>query len=720
MAKTAAPLSDTRNRILDAAETLIAENGFRNVSLRQITGAAEVNIAAVNYHFGSREGLIGQVLARVIRPINQQRLHLLTLAEARHAGPVPLEEILEALHRPVVAEMQCSPHQTPVYLRLAGRCLSEPTEHFSETLVELFREVIARFMVATKASLPHLDDASIFWRLHFSVGTMIYALTHEDRLPMFSDGIIETTDPEDTLRRLIEFTAAGLRVGSNIAPLPTPGTAAGKRKRSTTVPAALGILAAACLFCSCKSISPPDAKYHTSLKAPSHWIAGETYSPTHFPDHDWIGNFGSEDLSAFVGSVMAGNRDLKAAQSRIEIAGANARIVGADLYPQIGTNFSGQRSAQNFIGLPLPGSPPGTVLSSQNNSFGLSLDLQWEIDLWGRIRAAKSAVVAEFEASGYDFSTAQLSLAGQAAKTWFALAEAKDQVALARNAIATFSETESAIRERFERGIEDNGQNLASQLLLAEADVANARDALAAREELVGRSARQLEILAGNYPIGVAGKSARLPEMPGKVPTDLPATLLDRRPDLASAERRIASADKRLLEAKRSLLPAISLTGSYGSSSEDISDLLSGDFGIWSIAGNLAQPILQGGRLRANISKRDSELQLAAAEFEQAALTAFSEVENALAAEKFLTRRVDALGEASRLALAAYRRSLEEFELGTGDILTVLASQQRLFTSRAQWISMRRQRLDNRIDLYLALGGSFRPAEPPLDKSTAP
>jgi outer membrane protein, multidrug efflux system len=717
MAKTATPASDTRTRILDAAETLIAENGFRNVSLRQITGAAEVNIAAVNYHFGSREGLISQVLARVIRPINQQRLDLLSLAEARHAGPVPLEEILEALHRPVVAEMQHSPHRTPVYLRLAGRCLSEPTEHFSETLADLFREVIARFMAATKASLPHLDNASLFWRMHFSVGTMIYALTHEDRLPMFSEGIIEATDPEDTLRRLIEFTAGGLRAGAGNA---TGPAAVVKKKRRPPVAIGLGLLAAACLFSSCESISPPDAKHLTSLKAPPHWIAGETYRPTHLPDHDWIGNFGSDDLSAFVGSVMTGNRDLKAAQSRIEIAGANARIVGADLYPQIGTNFSGQRSAQNFIGLPLPGSPPGTVLSSQNNSFGLSLDLQWEIDLWGRIRAAKSAVVAEFEASGYDFSTAQLSLAGQAAKTWFALAEAKDQVALAQNAIATFSETESAIRERFERGIEDKGQNLASQLLLAEADVANARDALAAREELVGRSARQLEILAGNYPLGAVGKSARLPEMPGKVPADLPATLLDRRPDLASAERRIAAADKRLLEAKRSLLPAISLTGSYGSSSQDISDLLSGDLGVWSIAGNLAQPILQGGRLRANISKRDSELQVAAAEFEQAALTAFSEVENALAAENFLTRRVDALGESSRLALAAYRRSLEEFELGTGDILTVLASQQRLFTSRAQWIGMRRQRLDNRVDLYLALGGSFRPAESPLDKSAEP
>lgn len=713
MSKTSAPASDTRKRILDATESLIAENGFRNISLRQITRSAEVNIAAVNYHFGSREALIGEVLARVIKPINQQRLRLLDLAEARHTGPVPLEEILEALHRPVVAERQSSPHQTPVYLRLAGRCLAEPPENFSETLKNLFREVIARFMTATRASLPHLDDASIFWRMHFSVGTMIYALTHEDRLPLFSDGIIEASDPEDTLSRLIEFTAAGLRAGTIPATSSVPRPGVMRRARVTT---ALG-LAAACFMSSCESMSPPDAKSFADVKAPAHWIAGSTYRPAHYPDHHWIENFKAPDLAGFVKSVMENNRDLKAAQSRIEIARANARIVGADLYPQIGGQFSGQRSAQNFIGLPIPGAPPGSILSSQNNQFGLSLDMSWELDLWGRIRAAKSAVVAEFEASQFDRSTAELSLAGQAAKTWFALAESKDQVELARNAISTFSETEAAIRDRFENGIEENGQNLASQLLLAEADVANAKDALASRQELVGRSARQLEVLAGTYPAGAAGASARLPDLPGKVPADLPATLLDRRPDLAAAERRIASADKRLLEAKRSLLPAISLTGSYGSTSEDISDLLNGDFSIWSIAGNLAQPILQGGRLRANISKRDSERDLAATEFEQAALTAFAEVENALASEAFLTRRVEALADSSRLALAAYRRSLEEFELGTGDILTVLASQQRLFTTRSQWINVRRLRLDNRIDLYLALGGSFRPFEAPADKS---
>ncbi len=718
MSQATAPIPDTRTRILDAAEELIAEKGFRSVSLRQITRNAGVNTAAVNYHFGSRDTLVAEVLARVIKPINQQRLRLLDLAEARTGGPVPLAEILEAMHRPVVAEMKKSPLQTPVYLRLAGRCLSEPTENFSETLVELFREVITRFMAATRATLPHLDDASIFWRMHFSVGTLIYALTHEDRLPLFSGGIIESTDPEDTLRRLIEFTAAGMEAVS-VGPVCHPASPDNTRTRKRlNAGAPLAITAALFLLGSCKSFSPPDSKHHASLKAPGHWIAGSSYCPDFFPDKHWVETFKSPDLTDYVGVVMTTNKDLKAAQSRIEIAQANARIAGADLYPRLQGGFTGQRDQQIITGFPL--GPPGVPLSSLSNRFGLSLDLSWEVDLWGRIAAAKSAFVAEFEASEFDRATAELSLAGQASKTWFALAEAKEQVQLARSAIATFAETESAIRERFEQGIEESGQNLASQLLLAEADVANAREALATREELVGRTARQLEVLAGNYPAGAAGKSATLPGFPGRVPADLPATLLDRRPDLAAAERRIAAADKRLLEAKRSLLPALSLTGSYGTVRDDIGDLLDSDFSVWSLAGNLAQPILQGGRLRANVSKRDSELQLSATEFEKTALTAFSEVENALAAESFLNRLFDALTEASRLALSAYRRSLEEFELGTGDILTVLTSQQRLFTSRSQLLGVKRMRLDNRIDLHLALGGSFAPYAGSQDKSPEP
>lgn len=478
---------------------------------------------------------------------------------------------------------------------------------------------------------------------------------------------------------------------------------------SVGMPPPLLAAALAALLSACGTAPAPDAPPLASVKIPAHWIAGSSWTPAHAPDRDWVAAFGSPGLAGYVERVLAGNQDLKAARARLEAAEAGARIVGADLLPQLQGGSSAQRDLQNFIGLPLPGAPPGAILSSRSNRFGLSLNLSWEIDLWGRIRAAKRAALADFEASAFDRATAELSLAGQSAKAWFALAEAHDQIALARSAIATFADTETAIRERFESGIDGNGQNMAAQLLLAQGDVATAQERLAARQEIAGRLARLLETLAGDYPAGRAGAEAKLPEMPGKPPSGLPATLLDRRPDLAAAERRLAAADQRLLEAKRALLPAISLTGSFGSASEDIGDLLSGDFSIWSVAGNVAQPLFQGGRLRANIDRRGAETGQSAAEFEKAALAAFAEVENALAAEALLDRRVEALAQASRLAREAYRRSLEEFGLGTGDILTVLAAQQRLFASRSQWLVARRERLDNRVDLHLALGGGFRP-----------
>lgn len=712
VAKTESNQNETRKRILDTAESLFSDHGFRDVSLRKITSEAGVNIAAVNYHFGSKDALVGEVLGQVISPINEERMRLLDEAESTTNDDLSIEQILECLHRPVVNQLQQSALNDSVYLKLAGRCLAEPTENFSETLVVLFKEMIARFIGSAQKALPGIDEADLFWRMHFSVGTMIYALTHGDRVVMFSGCRVEPPDAEEILERLIEFTAAGLRGGVKTK----------AKKKSSKAIAATTALAAMALLSSCQSVSPPDSRHHASVKAPAHWIAGPTYRPSHYPDRHWVASFGESSLTSFVESVVEYNRDIKAAQARIEIARANARIIGADLYPQMGGNFSGQRNLQNFIGFPIPGAgggTPGGVLSSRTNQFGLSLDLSWELDLWGRIAAAQKAAIADFEASQFDRSTAELSLAGQAAKAWFALAEARDQVELSRHAITVFSQTETAIRDRFEAGIDQEGQSFASQLLLAEADVAAARNSLSTQQELVGRTARQLEVLAGSYPAGKAGQSARLPSYPGKVPTGIPATLLDRRPDLAASERRMASADERLFEARRSLLPAISLTGKFGTSTDDISDLLDGTFSIWSIAGNLAQPIVQGGRLRANIKKKDAELQLAAAEFEQTALTAFGEVENALGAEKFYNERVAALLESVRLTKGAYDRSLEEFENGTGDILTLLASQQRLFTSSSQLLSVRRLRLDNRIDLYLALGGSFTPSEIPPDKTSS-
>ncbi|MEM7601438.1 MAG: TetR/AcrR family transcriptional regulator, partial [Verrucomicrobiota bacterium] len=247
MSNSASQQVETKTRILDTAEQLFSDHGFRDVSLRQITREAEVNIASVNYHFGSKEALVAEVLTRVISPINELRLKLLDEAEARHGvNAVPIEEILESVHRPVVNQLKASPHNSSVYLKLAGRCLAEPTDNFSGTLVGLFNEMISRFMAAVSKSLPDIDSTDLFWRMHFSFGTMIHALTHGDRVTVFSQGMVQSTDPEDILRRLIDFTAAGMRAESSS---PEP-----KQKRSLSVKSAVSGVAALLLLNSCESL----------------------------------------------------------------------------------------------------------------------------------------------------------------------------------------------------------------------------------------------------------------------------------------------------------------------------------------------------------------------------------------------------------------------------------------------------------------------------------
>ena len=204
--------SETRDRILDAAEKLFADQGFETVSLRQITTQAEVNLAAVNYHFGSKDGLIFEVLARVIGPINERRLAMLDEAEADSKGEaIEVERILEAVFLPVISLMNQSDHSGQDALKLAGRCMSETGVKMPEKIQRLFREIADRFSSAFSLSLPHLSEAEVYWRVHFTIGAMLYALVQHETLVLISEGKVVADDAEKALGELVAFTAGGLR-----------------------------------------------------------------------------------------------------------------------------------------------------------------------------------------------------------------------------------------------------------------------------------------------------------------------------------------------------------------------------------------------------------------------------------------------------------------------------------------------------------------------------
>ena len=431
-------------------------------------------------------------------------------------------------------------------------------------------------------------------------------------------------------------------------------------------------------------------------------------------DHDWISRFGDRQLNDLVEEALAQNPDLRAAGARLESARAEVRLAGVDRKPTLDGNFNPRRNKQNFIGFPFGGpGEEGTseVASSLSNSFGLSLDLSWELDLWGRVRAGEAAAIASSEAADADFRAARASLAAQVAKAYFALAEASQQLDIAQQNLSALTETETVSRERFETGQTAINSTLstATDYRLTKADVAAARAGVEAQKSSQVSAARQLEALLGRYPAGAVKSSPDLAKVPSRPPAGLPSGLLLRRPDVQAAERRFASRGASVKEARLAVYPQFRITGSAGTSSEELENLLDSDFSVWSIAGNILQPILTGGQIRGVVDQRTANEKEAMFDLQQTVITAFSEVEIALASDPILARQETALSEAAKLFKEAEDQSREDYRNGLADILTIITAQTRRLDAEAQRITIRRQRLDNRINLHLALGGDFKP-----------
>lgn len=466
------------------------------------------------------------------------------------------------------------------------------------------------------------------------------------------------------------------------------------------------VLVLATVAAGCASAPPVDAP-RLAADVPESWTAVAEALPDPVPA-DWWTEFGDPGLSDAVATALESNYDLQAAAARLEQAAADARSAAAGLRPTVQASYNGLRRKQNFVGFPIPGAE-GRVLSTVFTNHGTSLDLSWEIDLWRRLRADAQAALADLQTSAADLRGAQLSLAGQTVKVWFAIAEAQQQVLLSETTVASFRGSAELVRERFESGIRP-----ALDLRLALLNLANAEALLDQRRQQLDSSQRQLDVLVGRYASGEVQPPDRLPAVPESIPGGLPATLVARRPDLVAAERRVAAADARVSSARRQLLPGITLTAATGTATDALLSLLSGDFAVWSFVGNVVAPLWQGGRLRAQISRAEAQAAEVLASYVNTALTAYAEVETALAADAFYADRVRHLETAVEQARAAERLAEERYLAGLDIYITVLESQRSAVQAEGDLIAARRLRLDNRVDLYLALGGGFEQLPAPV------
>lgn len=215
--------SATRRKLVEAAEELFSEKGFDRVSVRDVTERAGANVAAVNYHFGSREALVEQVMARYINPVNEERLARLDTLERRTGSkPVPLEELLDAFIRPFATQVRRSELSERLFYKLMGRIFGSQATKLPDSVERGFEEMLGRFRKAFAKALPDLEEEDLVWRIHFTVGAMIHTMAHGETLFRFTEGASGQPSMESTLSRFIHYAAAGMRQGIK-APEPPSG-----------------------------------------------------------------------------------------------------------------------------------------------------------------------------------------------------------------------------------------------------------------------------------------------------------------------------------------------------------------------------------------------------------------------------------------------------------------------------------------------------------------
>lgn len=459
-------------------------------------------------------------------------------------------------------------------------------------------------------------------------------------------------------------------------------------------------LAAALLLAGCAVTREPERKPELPLPAALPAVNGTTVD---LPDPWWT-LFGDPTLDALVREALANNADAAVAAARVAEARALARIAGADLWPQVGVEAGASRGQGSRLV-----DPTQPLDGATRNEFYARGVVSYEIDLWGRYAHATGAARDRLLAAELGRDAFRLSLSGETARAYFALAAAIAQHGQARDTLTNREESLRIERLRF-----DGGESDEITFRRVEAEVATARAALHTFELEIERRQNVLGLLLGRAPRDLVEQKV-LPQALAEasavslLPADVPAEVLTRRPDIRAAEAQLAAAAGDVSSARAALLPSIRLTGVLGSASPELDDLFSNPADLWSVAGGLLQPVFQGGRLRADVERQRALLEQRRAEYAGTVQQAFREVLDGLQGQSSL-REVEAANVARVTALQR-ATDLAELQYQAGEIafIELLDVRRSLFAAEIELVSARREALVGTVDLALALGGGPTP-----------
>jgi outer membrane protein, multidrug efflux system len=410
----------------------------------------------------------------------------------------------------------------------------------------------------------------------------------------------------------------------------------------------------------------------------------------------WATGFGDAKLNTLIAEALLYNPDLLVAAARVEAAAQSIELADSKLYPQVNALARG--------GGPMGGDASGLQ--------GGGIFVDWEIDFWGRIRAGKAANVATYESTVADTEYARQSIAAMVAKSYFLAIEAGLQQTLAEEMVTASEQLVMLTGERLRVGRGDRYDNA-----LSRANAETFRDAVLELSLAREQSLRALDTLIGRYPDANVEIAQELAQLPGPVPAGLPSELLERRPDVVAADRRVAAAFYRREEAQAARLPTISLTGTVNSVSSELFVLQDRDNPVWSAGASLLAPLFTGRALKSQVEIRTAEQRQAIADYGRVGARAFGEVENALAAEIAAGRRAEVLARAAAANQEALEIAQVRYDVGSGDLRVVQQQQVAVHGSRAALVRVQTDQLVQRVNLYLALGGGFEVPPPAVARA---
>ena len=482
------------------------------------------------------------------------------------------------------------------------------------------------------------------------------------------------------------------------------------------IPVCLSALAATLALCAC-SVGPdyqrPDLHVPDAYKENADWKPAAPADAVH--RGAWWEIFGDETLNQLEQQIETSNQTLAQSEAQYRQASAMVSAARANFFPTLGVDLSAQRAGRYGTGSIVSG---GTVISGGStlnngsshptNTYSLPLTASWEPDLWGRVRRTVEGEEANAQASAATLASTRLSLQAELALDYFQLRTTDAQTRLLDDTVAGYRKSLELTENQYRVGVAARADVVQAETQLRQAQV-QAIDLGIARAQLE----HAIAVLVGKAPGDFSLAAANVTPLPPAIPAGVPSALLERRPDVAIAERQAAAANAQIGVAQSAYYPSLTLSASGGTQTSTFSDILAAPSRFWSLGAQLAEAIFDGGAREAQVAQARAGFDAAAANYREVVLAAFQNVEDNLAALRILEAEARAQDDAVKSAEESLRIAINQYRAGTVSYLNVITAQTTAFSNERNAITILGNRLTSSVGLIKAIGGGWDAGELP-------